>query len=544
MINNVSKEVKIIMRERYGWKLYEYNNIKVWFCGYQYNGSIDDMLKKILPLLDCVSTLDKDILSWVKNISGHFAIVIETNKGAVAVVDKICTIPIFTAECKNTIFISNHATILKNECKMSYTDLDLSAGLEVYMSGHTIGNKTLYRGIKRLEAGECLLYGNNSISKKYYYTYSPWKTIFRSENQLREEFTKNCINTFKDIKKSIKERQVVVPLSAGNDSRLIASALKEFGVKNVICVSYGRKGNFETPVSKAVAERLGYKWLFLQINMKSKRNFFKSDAYKKYVKDFESYGSIPNIQEIYEVSLLKTNYLIDDDAIIINGNSGDFISGGHVRSISNKLHNNWDKFLNKHYSLWGHIRSPDNDNYIICELEKILSLRIKGPIDFEKYHYAIMECLECIGRQSRMVMNQQRAYEYFGYEWRLPLWSDEMLYFWETVPYKYKVDQYLYIKALYESNWGNVWHDIKVNNKIIRPFLLRWFRLILIIIFIPMGRSKWHRFEKNVLEYFMHPSYALTVTSYLSVLFDRKGHRGAYSWLSSQMIKSIKKKKC
>ncbi len=361
---------------------------------------------------------------------------------------------------------------------------------------------------------------------------------------MREEFTKNCINTFKDIKKSIKERQVVVPLSAGNDSRLIASALKEFGVKNVICVSYGRKGNFETPVSKAVAERLGYKWLFLQINMKSKRNFFKSDAYKKYVKDFESYGSIPNIQEIYEVSLLKTNYLIDDDAIIINGNSGDFISGGHVRSISNKLHNNWDKFLNKHYSLWGHIRSPDNDNYIICELEKILSLRIKGPIDFEKYHYAIMECLECIGRQSRMVMNQQRAYEYFGYEWRLPLWSDEMLYFWETVPYKYKVDQYLYIKALYESNWGNVWHDIKVNNKIIRPFLLRWFRLILIIIFIPMGRSKWHRFEKNVLEYFMHPSYALTVTSYLSVLFDRKGHRGAYSWLSSQMIKSIKKKKC
>ena len=51
-------------------------------------------------------------------------------------------------------------------------------------------------------------------------------------------------------------------------------------------------------------------------------------------------------------------------------------------------------------------------------------------------------------------------------------------------------------------------------------------------------------FEKNVLEYFMHPSYALTVTSYFSVLFDRRGHRGAYSWISYQMIELVKRKKC
>ena len=50
------------------------------------------------------------------------------------------------------------------------------------------------------------------------------------------------------------------------------------------------------------------------------------------------------------------------------------------------------------------------------------------------------------------------------------------------------------------------------------------------------------RFEKNVLEYFMHPSYSLTVASYLSILFDRKGHRGTYSWLSRQMIQSKKYK--
>ena len=151
-----------------------------------------------------------------------------------------------------------------------------------------------------------------------------------------------------------------------------------------------------------------------------------------------------------------------------------------------------------------------------------------------------MEHAEFVGRQSKYIMGQQRTYEYFGYEWRMPLWSDEMLNFWESVPYKYKIDQYLYLETLYKNNWGGVWLDIKVNNKIIYPVSLRWLRTLLKILFIPLGRSRWHRFEKNVLEYFLHTTYAITVAPYLSVLFDRRGYRGANSWLAHQMIQSIK----
>jgi len=94
---------------------------------------------------------------------------------------------------------------------------------------------------------------------------------------------------------------------------------------------------------------------------------------------------------------------------------------------------------------------------------------------------------------------------------------------------------------LRKNNWGNVWIDIEVNNKTIYPVTLRWLRALLKALFIPFGRSNWHRFEKNVLEYFLHSSYPLTVVSYLSILFDRRGHRGTNSWLSHQMIQSIKK---
>jgi asparagine synthase (glutamine-hydrolysing) len=251
------------------------------------------------------------------------------------------------------------------------------------------------------------------------------------------------------------------------------------------------------------------------------------------------------VQEIYEIFLLKKSGLVDDNSIIVNGSCGDFISGGHVKAMSNSENfvkgvNNicWDKFLEKHYSLWGSLRGSLNDKSIISELNKLLLKRIG---DYDKPHYSIMEYCEFIGRQSKIVMGQQRTYEYFGYDWRMPLWSNEMLSFWEGVPYKYKINQYLYFKTLNSNNWGGVWTNIKTNDKLIKPAYLRWLRALLKIMFIFAGKARWHRFEKNVLEYFLHPSYALTVVPYSAVLFDMKRHRGANSWLSRQMVKFTKK---
>lgn len=533
------------MRDNYGWKSYQNGNVKFWFCGYQYNSTVANMLVDMSSIL-CSEFTDKhDILHWIESISGHFSIVIEATEWVVVAVDKICTIPMFIVTNENDIFISNHAPILKQECNISNTDLDQSAGLEISMSGYTIGSKTLYSKLERLEAGECLLLNKGLLFRDFYYTYFPCKTRSGNKKQLKEDFVGAFIKALVNLKNSSGGRQIVIPLSAGNDSRAIASGLKEIGVKNVICFSYGRSGNFETPISKIISEKLGYKWLYIPVTIRGKRSFFKSDIYNKYVTEFESYGAIPNIQEVYEISLLKKNPLIDDDAIIVNGNSGDFISGGHVKKISdleympsNISEIDWGYFLDKHYSLWEDLRFETNDSYIVSELNRILRLRFKKLVDFEKCHYSLMESLECIGRQSKYVSAQQRTYEYFGYEWRLPLWSDEMLDFWERIPYEHKFGQNLYIETLREINWGSVWLDTKANDKKINPYYLRWMRAFLKIFFIPIGKSKWHRFERNVFKYFMHPSYALTIVPYLKILFDFRGYRSKDSWLSCKIIKS------
>jgi asparagine synthase (glutamine-hydrolysing) len=445
---------------------------------------------------------------------------------------------------KNKYVVSNHAPFLKSFFDISDGDTELNSLLEISMSGFTIGDKTIYRKINRLMAGECIFWDNGKRYSSFYYTYLPSRIIKCGYDELKSQFAKVCLSTIKNLIDSVNGRQIVVPLSAGRDSRLIVSCLKELSYENVVCFSYGSLGNYEVSTSRKVSSELGYKWIYVQNTWREKRNFFKSRIYNLYVKEFESYASVPNIQDIYEVYSLKSRKVIDNDAVFVNGNSGDFISGGHVPKLldldENFLVKNnavWGLFLEKHYSIWRKLRNNLNDKIIISGLNKIISKRYDSNVKGGMLTYAIFESMECIGRQSRLVANQQRAYEFIGHEWRLPLWSEGFLDFWEKVDPKYKIDQKLYNDVLIDNNWGGVWKNINVNNNTIRSHSLRLTRLFLKILVAPFSKVLWHSIEKNIFAYWLHPTYGKSVVSYCSVLFDTRGQRNTNSLTADQFIK-------
>ena len=536
--------MKIIIREKFGWNLYEISSIKLWFSGYLTEGlTVRNLLDELILLSENpnMETLSK----WVRNISGHFSIVVQfSNDSCFLAVDKICSIPIFDVANKNKYVVSNHAPFLKSFFDISDGDTELNSLLEISMSGFTIGDKTIYRKINRLMAGECIFWDNGKRYSSFYYTYLPSRIIKCGYDELKSQFAKVCLSTIKNLIDSVNGRQIVVPLSAGRDSRLIVSCLKELSYENVVCFSYGSLGNYEVSTSRKVSSELGYKWIYVQNTWREKRNFFKSRIYNLYVKEFESYASVPNIQDIYEVYSLKSRKVIDNDAVFVNGNSGDFISGGHVPKLldldENFLVKNnavWGLFLEKHYSIWRKLRNNLNDKIIISGLNKIISKRYDSNVKGGMLTYAIFESMECIGRQSRLVANQQRAYEFIGHEWRLPLWSEGFLDFWEKVDPKYKIDQKLYNDVLIDNNWGGVWKNINVNNNTIRSHSLRLTRLFLKILVAPFSKVLWHSIEKNIFAYWLHPTYGKSVVSYCSVLFDTRGQRNTNSLTADQFIK-------
>ena len=101
----------------------------------------------------------------------------------------------------------------------------------------------------------------------------------------------------------IGDRQIIIPLSAGNDSRLVASILKYLGAKNVKCYSYGTKGILKK-IAKIIANKLGYEWKFIPLTHNSEK-YYASEEYKEYLNYSESFCSVPYFQSLSTIKYLK-----------------------------------------------------------------------------------------------------------------------------------------------------------------------------------------------------------------------------------------------
>ena len=198
------------------------------------------------------------------------------------------------------------------------------------------------------------------------------KVVNKSFDFYQQELSKITLDIFQKMLDKIGDRQIIIPLSAGNDSRLIASVLKHLGAKNVKCYSYGTKGNFEAKIAQIIANKLGYEWKFIPLTHKSEKKFYASDEFKLYLDYGETFCSVPYFQGLSTIKYLKDLKWIDNDAIFINGNTGDFISGGHInpkmsrniksQSINTEIRkeNILNFLIDKHFSLWGNLKSEQN----------------------------------------------------------------------------------------------------------------------------------------------------------------------------------------
>jgi asparagine synthase (glutamine-hydrolysing) len=529
---------RVLMSHCLGWEKKDKKDITIWFKGYLHNSSISNIYEQAF---NCLNDNDNDVdivklSNWVNELRGHFSFIIRSPSWIFATVDKVNTIPLFYFENNNNFFVGNRPSLIKDKERLNQKIINNQSYLEISMSGYTTGRDTIYPSLFQLTAGECLLFHNNVLSRNFYYTYSPWKVNNRSEDKLIRDFNNVLHSTMTELIRSTKGRKIVIPLSAGNDSRLVASGLKHFGVKDVLCISYGRKNSFESIMAKEIAHKLGYKWKHVLISDKNKRKFFHSKKFQKYKNNYDSYSSIPAVQDIAEICLLKENNIIPDDSIIVNGNSGDFISGGHISSsLMNDLKPEvaWELFMQKHYSLWSKLYTSTNKKNIIKQLLEVAKSR---DIPLSGHNHGFFETFEYLGRQSMYVVNQQQAYDFNGYEWRLPLWSDSFINFWEGVPMKYKVEQNLYNKVLQENNWGGVWRGMPINKKNIRPKWIAPLRLISKIFLSPFGKPIWHKFEKNVFQYWMDVTRNSVIVPYHKVLLDSNGQKNTFSWVSKMYL--------
>lgn len=381
---------------------------------------------------------------------GNFALVVVDRLGAVlASTDKIKSFPIAYVQDGGTVHIAASASDLR-ACVPAREHP--SALLEFAMAGYVTNGETLHANIRQLRGGEYLLVdqGGHLRTGTYYQFLNPTVRSL-SRRELVDALRVTTEGIFERLVRRLNGRTVLVPLSGGYDSRLIITMLREFGCERVRTFSYGVPGNCEARAASVVAERLGVPWMFIPYTRKFGRAVFQTAEREQYFAFAHQLSGIPMMTDFYAFYELVQHRRIPSDSVVINGQTGDFISGGHIPAAINAPavdRRTWlDAILAKHYALWTNLCTPDRLAIIRERILRSMPAPVPDTLTREDAMKQY-ECWEWRARQCEHVVAGQRVYDFFGLAWELPLWDDAYLAFWSSVSFDAKFRQSLYLETL------------------------------------------------------------------------------------------------
>ena len=415
-----------------------------------------------------------------------------------------------------------------------------TAAIDILNSGYTLNNETVFENVKSLLPGEYIYFDkkkNDNIILNWY-CFDP---EYRDKNINDIDLNLILIKIFEKIKIVNSKKKFLIPLSAGFDSRLVVSLMKSLGAK-IETFTYGFENQRDFKIAGEICAELGIK------NHKIVMNKYNSRVYKKFFfKNFLQYKNFGvaanNFGDFGPLSILN-NKINTNEFMILNGQSGDFLTGGHLPinliSIKNSLNKNktllFNYIIQKHYSLWGNYNEDVKQDYL-KRLNKYYFKNCKNYYDLLRSY----EIYEFENRQSKWVIGQQKVYEFFGYSWELPLWKTSLMkYFEKKVGLKNKINQKYYKSFLIKKNYSNVWKNILINPNLTFPLVISLLRRFLKIIFIFQKREKWHLFHKKYFEYFLDPTGVMRLLKYRDYINLISTPRNSISIISKKYFDKFK----
>jgi len=410
-----------------------------------------------------------DLEEKVKYASGCFSVIVINENDVFIATDIVRAFPVFYLKQDTGWIISDDAYFLAGQ--IPGLELNQMAFHEFQATGYVTGDETLVQEIKQVQAGEIVHLGKEEVRQKFYFTFRTTGIMEYEYDEMRTLTLRLLDKAFQRFIASLQGRTVLVSLSGGYDSRLIAVMLKKYNYPKVICMTYGREGNPEMELAEKVTERLGFKWLKI---------VYDDEMIKGYVNqklnDFYKYSanltSMFFLQDYFAAKYLKESALIPDDSIIAIGHSGDFLAGSqlnkhgnifseeHLRDIANRIY----------YIKYAYKRpAPSLKEKFIQRIEKSIQEKYTGDHNLA---YSIHEDWDFKEKLAKFNFNSANTYLWFGYEFRFPYWDNDLIEFFRDLPLEVRMNKYLYNDVLmndyFESFDLNFDNELSVDEKMIR----------------------------------------------------------------------------
>lgn len=371
-------------------------------------------------------------------LSGDFSIWAKKDEAYWAMCSLSWTYPLFYKYDDNCMTFSDDPQQLTNDTNFIPEPFTKTYFLTF---GVTPGRHTLHPGIFQVMPGEIICYsGNTQESHSIFRMLLSPKTTFPSAT--KEELSNRIRQTFNRFSTIIGHRRVLLPLTRGYDSRLLACLLKELGHTNVICATWGRKNNIEEETARRVAHQLGFDYCFVDYDKIVHENFPNNPKFQTYIHYSGHWSSMPYLQDYFAIQYLLENHLIDKSTVVLPGHMGDFLGGSH---LSEKLLTMGKEDLSVH------IQTKFSTFIPTCSTDKkainnfIESNYIK-PSDELLWRY--FEYWDQQERQSKFIVNSTTAFQFSGLTVYMPFFDHELLHFFYQLPFSQRVGSKFYHACL------------------------------------------------------------------------------------------------
>lgn len=398
-------------------------------------------------------------------LNGSFCMVLERDGKRLLIADKLKSYPLLYCKTADGYAVTDSEEVVWETIReKTFSELSLC---EYVSAGYVGEDRTLLQDCRIVPAFSYVLMDGEEIVEKTYR-----KPLCEQESEKADLARLDAVSwqVAEHMRQVAGDRPLVIPLSGGYDSRLLACLCKRYGFPRVICYTYGIKSSPEVEVSRKVARKLGFEWLFVEYTQEKWAHFIESPDFEGYLCYGSNLKAIAHMQDILAIRELKGKSLLPENAVIIPGHSGDFLGGSHFPSGLSKR-NIVKKLFDKYF----------NVNFLTKTCKSLVGDALSSTMgEVEDEEESLLEAFFAWGfrnRQSNLIVNSVRAYEYEGYDWYLPLWDDVFVRYWCRIPCRARKGSALYEEALFKlffEPFGVDYH--KEKSEISRPLHLRILR--------------------------------------------------------------------
>ncbi|MBN1943219.1 MAG: hypothetical protein JW849_07990 [Phycisphaerae bacterium] len=410
-------------------------------------------------LLDWISQpgVHADLPNVLPRVDGFFSLVYQQQDALWAAVDHVRSLPLFYGQKNGEFYLSDDANWVRQQIDDRTMD-DLSVA-EFLQATYVTGPDTLFPNVKQLQAGEMLSAkrenGVYRVQTHRYFRYVHEDFYDDDESSIVRRMDTMYEGVFARLIRRAAGRTIVVALTGGYDSRLIVLMLRRLGYDNVLCYTGGAPWFFDVRFAQQVAKALGYRWETVEYTTEKWRRLYDAPERRDYGRFAYNLTSLHHLLEWPAVVELHQRGYFPPESIFLAGHTAiatchtpDSLESDSPRGTDAVVQALWGA---KYTYQWASGRGAEFRPRIE---QKIASLIGDLPADTPEQAASAFECWEWQERQAKLQINAVRMYEFWGYEWNLPLWTVPATEFWMRVPLRLRKEKWFYRRHVCEMCAG------------------------------------------------------------------------------------------